>query len=230
MPDQFMRRLLRDARMLCALISGLVGAVLAGCATTAPSVDAQELGRQLAGLRSDLQRLSAEVAQLKDSAGRAKTEIPRLWEELQATNELMVKLTARLNEVDARASAKTQAPPPAAPSLPVVPVSEVSRAIQQAMESLLKRTQETERRLNALEARHDVPPKGKKSEALPQRVAAGDRPSELKTGMSQPEVRAKLGEPAYTEETPDFMYWFYDARKYVYFDRKTGEVRGWLGW
>jgi prefoldin subunit 5 len=219
-----------DARMLCALISGLVGAALAGCATTSSNVDAVELGRQAAGLRSDLQQLAAEVSQLKESEGRVKTEIPHLWKELQATNELMVKLTARMNEVDTRASAKSQAPPPAAPPLQVVPVSEASRAIQQAVETLLKRTQETEQRLNALEAKRDGPPKGKKSEALPQRVATDGGRSELKPGMSQPEVRAKLGEPAYTEETPDFVYWFYDAQKYVYFDRKTGEVRGWLGW
>jgi hypothetical protein len=229
MPDQVMRRFLRDTRMLCALISGLVGAALAGCATTSSNVDAVELGRQVAGLRSDLQRLAAEVSRFKDSEGRVKAEIPRLWEELQATNELMVKLTARMNEVDARASAKSQAPPPAAPPQ-VVPVSEASRAIQQAIDTLLKRTQETEQRLNALEGRRDTPPKGKKSEALPQRVTTDDGRSELKPGMSQSEVRAKLGEPAYTEETPDFVYWFYNAQKYVYFDRKSGQVRGWLGW
>jgi hypothetical protein len=230
MPDQGTRRFLTDVRMLCALISGLVGAVLTGCATTSTTGDAVELGRQVAGLRSDLQQLAAKVSQLKESEGRVKTEIPHLWEELQATNELMVKLTARMNEVDARASAKSQAPPPAVQPLQVVPVSEASRAIQQAMEILLKRTQETEQRLNALEAKRYEPPKEKKSEALPQRVAAGDGQSELKPGMSQPEVRARLGEPAYTEETPDFVYWFYNAQKYVYFDRKTGQVRGWLGW
>jgi hypothetical protein len=216
--------------MLCVLLSGVVGAALAGCATTSSTVDAVELSRQVAGLRSDLQRLTSEMSQFKESEGRVKAEIPRLWEELQATNELMVKLTARMNEVDARASAKSQAPPPAPPPLPVAPVSEASRALQQAMDSLLKRAQETEQRLNTLEGRRDGPPQGKKSEALPQAVATGEGRSELKPGMSQPEVRAKLGEPAYTEDTADFVYWFYEAQKYVYFDRKSGKVRGWLGW
>jgi hypothetical protein len=230
MPDQVTRRFVKSARMLCALILGLVGVVLTGCATTSANVDAVELGRQVAGLRSDLQQLTAKVSQLKESEGRIKIEIPQIWEELQATNELMVKLAARMNEVDARASAKSQAPPAMAPPVQVVPVSEASRAIQQAMETLLKRTQETEQRLNALEARRDEAPKEKKSEAPPQRVAAADGRNALKPGMSQPQVRAKLGEPAYTEETADFVYWFYNAQKYVYFDRKTGEVRGWLGW
>ena len=227
MPDQVTRPFLMAVRMLCALLSGLVGAALAGCATTSSNGDAVELSRQVAGVRSDLQRLAAEVSQFKESEGRVKSEIPRLWEELQATNELMVKLTARMNEVDARA--KSQAPLPAAPPQ-VVPVSEASRAIQQAIDTLLKRTQETEQRLNALEGRRDGPPQGKKSEALPQTVATGEGRSELKPGMSQSEVRAKLGEPAYTEETADFVYWFYQTQKYVYFDRKSGKVRGWLGW
>jgi prefoldin subunit 5 len=230
MPDQITRPFLIDVRMLCVLLSGVVGAALAGCATTSSNVDAVELSRQVAGLRSDLQRLTSEMSQFKESEGRVKAEIPRLWEELQATNELMVKLTARMNEVDARASAKSQAPPPAPPPLPVAPVSEASRALQQAMDTLLKRAQETEQRLNALEGRRDGPPQGKKSEALPQAVATGEGRSELKPGMSQSEVRAKLGEPAYTEETADFVYWFYEAQKYVYFDRKSGKVRGWLGW
>src|SRR6266545_6102790 len=76
MPDQVTRRFLREARMLCALISGLIGAVLTGCAATSSTGDAVELGRQVAGLRSDLQQLAAKVSQLKESEGRVKTEIP----------------------------------------------------------------------------------------------------------------------------------------------------------
>ena len=66
--------------------------------------------------------------------------------------------------------------------------------------------------------------------AGPRTVQQG-RPK-LQPGLSQAEVRDLLGEPSSVDDAPDFVYWQYGTAKYtayVYFDKATGQVRGWLG-
>jgi hypothetical protein len=70
----------------------------------------------------------------------------------------------------------------------------------------------------------------KQAAAGPSTVRQG-RPR-LQAGISQAEVHNLLGEPVSVDDTPDFVYWQYGTEKYtsyVYFDKDTGRLRGWLG-
>jgi hypothetical protein len=211
-----------QASWMFTLLVALVGSLLSGCATTMPN----NVGSQLAALRSDLQHVAAEVARLNDVDRRLRTE---LWEELQATNELLVKVIARLNEVDAQVQERHRAPPPV---VQVAPVPEPPHAMQQALEQLRQRTQAIEQRLAASEARgHEPRPQGPSQTPSPP-ITAHAGPRGLKPGMSQAQVLTQLGPPTGVQETPEVVYWFYDAAKSksVSFDRTTGKVQGWLGW
>ncbi len=99
-------------RVVFACLVGLVGAGLMGCARTSPEISSFELGRQLQKVSSDLNNLSTAVTQLKQDSGSIRAELPKLWEEILATDELLIKLTERLTPVDARGTAKGSAPPP----------------------------------------------------------------------------------------------------------------------
>ena len=204
------------------LLVGLVGPLLSGCATTMPD----DVGSQLAALRSDLQHVAAEVARLNAIDRRLRTE---LWDEIQATNELLAKVIARLNEVDAQVQERRQVPPPA---VQVVPVPQASRAMEQALEQLRQRTQAIEQRLATPEARgHEPRPKVSSQTSSPS-ITAPAGPRGLMPGMSKAQVLTQLGPPTGVQETPDVVYWFYDAAKSmsVSFDRTTGKVQGWFGW
>ena len=83
-----------QASRMFTLLVGLVGPLLSGCATPRPDVESQ---------------LAAEVARLDNVDRRLRTE---LWVEIQATNELLAKVIARLNEVDVQVQERRQAPPP----------------------------------------------------------------------------------------------------------------------
>ena len=200
-----------QASRVFTLLMGLVGPLLSGCATTRPDVESQ---------------LAAEVARLNDVDRRLTTE---LWAEIQATNELLAKVIARLNEVDVQVQEGRQAPPAA---VPVVPAPEPPRAMEQALEQLRQRTQALEQRLAPLEARrHEPRSKGSSPTSAPL-IMGPAGPQGLKSGMSQTQVLTQLGPPTAVQETPDVVYWFYDAAKStsVSFDRTTGKVQGWLGW
>jgi hypothetical protein len=206
---------------MVTLLVGLVGLLLSSCATTMP-----DAGSQLAAVRSDLQHVAAEVAQLHEVDHRFRTEI---WDEIQTTHELITKVIARLHEVEAQVQDRPQAPPPA---VQVVPVPEASRAMEQALEQLRRRTQAIEQRLATPAARgHEPRPEGSAQTASPSSTAPAG-PRGLMPGMSQAQVLTQLGPPAGVQETPDVVYWFYDAAKSmsVSFDRTTGKVQGWLGW
>jgi uncharacterized coiled-coil protein SlyX len=200
-----------QASRMFTLLVGLVGPLLSGCATAVPDVESQ---------------LAAEVARLNDVDRRLRTE---LWAEIQATNELLAKVITRLNEVDAQVQERRQAPPPAGQ---VVPAPEPPRATEQALEQLRQRIRALEQRLASQEARgHEPRPKGSSQMSAPL-ITAPSGPRGLMPGMSQGEVLTQLGPPTAVQETPDVVYWFYDAAKSksVSFDRTTGKVRGWLGW
>jgi TolA-binding protein len=210
-----------QASWMLTLLVGLVGFLLSGCVTTMP-----DAGSQLAALRSDLQHVAAEVARLHEVDHRFRTE---LSDEIQATHELLTKVVARLHEVEAQVQERHQATPPA---VQVVPVPEASRAMEQALEQLRRRTQALEQRLATPAARgHEPRTKGSAQTSSPSSTAPAG-PRGLMPGMSQTQVLTQLGPPTGVQETPDVVYWFYDAAKSmsVSFDRTTGKVQAWLGW
>jgi outer membrane murein-binding lipoprotein Lpp len=196
-----------EMHLLLTLLAGLGGALLAGCATTSPAVDVVALSRQVEelraevdGWRADLAHLEAEVTQLQVSDGRVKTELPRLWAKLRVTNTRLDRVAGQLGTVAAQVQAQSWLSPEAGHGGPV------------------------------LDFQRTPPPVATPLATTPHQTATLTGPRGLNTGMSPGEVRAQLGEPAYREETPDFVYWFYAAQQYVYFDRLTGKVQGWLGW
>jgi hypothetical protein len=101
------------------------------------------------------------------------------------------------------------------------------------VEAVVRRTvADLAARLASQEARgHEPRPKGSSQMSAPL-ITAPSGPRGLMPGMSQGEVLTQLGPPTAVQETPDVVYWFYDAAKSksVSFDRTTGKVRGWLGW
>jgi outer membrane murein-binding lipoprotein Lpp len=196
-----------ERRLLCTLLSGLLGGLLAGCATTSPAVDVVALSHQVEALRAevdgwraDLAQLMAEVTQLQASEGRVKTELPRLWAKLRVTNTRLDRVAGQLGTVVAQVNAESWRSPEAGHGGPV------------------------------LEFQRTEPPAATPPELSPHQTASLAGLRGLKPGMSPGEVRAQLGAPASQEETPDFVYWLYGAQQYVYFDRLTGKLQGWLGW
>jgi chromosome segregation ATPase len=191
------------------LTIGLVVPFLAGCATTS-----DDLSAQVGGLRADVQRLTTEISQLHRADSRVQAELPDLWEELLATNDLFMKMIERLHEVERQVRATSRGP----------------LAAQQAVEALRQRTQAMERRLHAMERRGSEPRSEPPSTRPPPPVTIEpDRPR-LERGMSEAEVRARLGPPIETKETAEVIFWIYDEGQHVSFDRATGQVRGWVWW
>ena len=73
---------MQASRVFMLLVGLVITLLLSGCASTRPDVESQ---------------LAAEVVRLNDVDRRLMTE---LWAEIQATNELLAKVIARLHEVD----------------------------------------------------------------------------------------------------------------------------------
>jgi hypothetical protein len=104
-----------------------------------------------------------------------------------------------------------------------------------ALNGLAQRLQEVEHRLMALATgrpeagRIDAPREPTRQPAPAGRSPARPGGPRLHPGLTQAEVRARLGAPVRVEATPQFVFWYYADEAYVVFEQGTGRVHGWVG-
>ena len=208
---------LRAALLVAVCLGGL-----AGCATLT-DVAAPTPGKQLDGVREEMGDLRAAVEQLHAAVNQLEAG-------LRERDALLGQLTARLHalEQDVVRRARPSGEREVLPAIDLLP----------AVDSLVQRLREVERRLTSMEAGRPAPSRADAPrEQTGEPAAAGSstaRPGRqpLQPGMSQAEVRGLLGAPVSVDDTSDFIYWYYGTTKdtrYIYFDRGTGRVSGWLG-
>jgi K+-sensing histidine kinase KdpD len=167
-------------------------------------------------------------AELMDS----RSDITSLRSDLQANAQLLSQLSAR---VDALESRQTNTESTA---------RQMQQELSQAIEVLLKKALVREDRQITRESgksqskdtempeRHASPLASETQRGLSQGGNSTPGGKYLSLGMTQEDVRRTLGDPISIENAGAYIFWQYSRmsnRKYVVFEKASGQVSGWRG-
>ncbi len=153
-------------------------------------------------------------------------EFDRFRSNRNTQDAALVALTERVDELKRRLAADERAS------------KQTQQELKQAIETLLKKSLETESRLSNLESgrvetkKVDKTAKRALNQPLETSKAVKQDQKQLRLGMTQEEVRRLFGEPISIESSGDYIFWQYSQesnQKYVVFEKANGRVSGWLG-
>ena len=154
--------------------------------------------------------------------GEFRSDIARVRFDLRAHTQTLSQLAARVDAIERRqADAESAA-------------RQTQQDLSEAVEVLLRKALMTENR--------QTPRESGKSQARQLAAAAeGASPREgnaqpnrnhLSLGMTQDDVRHKLGAPLSIEHVGSYVFWHYSPlsnQQYVIFEQMSGQVSGWRG-
>ncbi|HSF31252.1 MAG TPA: hypothetical protein VLK82_12390 [Candidatus Tectomicrobia bacterium] len=161
-----------------------------------------------------------------------RTDTARLRADLHAQTETLAQLSARLDELERRQAIIDRA------------TRQTQQELSQAIEVLLKKVLIAEDRLTRIgsERHQSKSPEPLGSQARQPSSATQDpslqgkipRPGGkyLSLGMTQEDVRGRLGDPISIEDVGSYIFWQYSwlsNEKYVVFEKDSGQVSGWRG-
>ena len=158
-----------------------------------------------------------------------RTDLSHVRADLHATTKGLSQLSARMDALERRQVEAESA------------VRHTHQDLSQAMEALSKALSPKGPQITR-DARKSPSPKPAKPEGQARELSAGGPeaasrggtsrpgPRQLRLGMTQDELRRRLGEPLRIEPTGAYVFWHYSPisnRYYVIFENLSGQVSGW---